>query len=311
MSDTIKTAYVFPGQGSQWGGMGRDLYNEFKSARDVFDLADESLGFAISELCFNGPEEDLKQTINSQPAIVTVSLACLAAAQENGGLPEAIYTAGHSLGEYTALAAAGVLDTAAVIRLARERGRLMEQASKQNPGGMAAIIGLSQGKVSQITLSSGSYIANINSPEQIVISGPTESIAEAVSLAEKEGARRAITLQVSGAFHTPLMKPAANGMAAILDETELKNPVIPIIANTTARPLTLAADIKKELIDQFTGGVLWQASVEHMAANGINTFIEIGPGRVLAGLIRKIDRNIQTINIGDAGAITRLSSIEP
>jgi len=304
----MKTAYVFPGQGSQSVGMGLDLYQGYAAARAVFEQADKALGFPISKLCFEGPEEELLQTVNSQPAIVTVSFACLEAARSaNGALPPASFVAGHSLGEYTALAAAGVLDFATAVYLSRERGRLMHQAGQITPGGMAAIIGLDEAPLSDVCQQTGALIANINCPGQIVISGAKDSLAQAMEMVKEKGAHRAIPLQVSGAFHTPLMQPAVDGMAEVISSLKFNNPVVPIIGNTTARPLTTAEEIKEELLAQLCHCVQWQRSVEYMIGEGVSTFTEIGPGRVLAGLIKRIDRGVNIINIGDVEAVKNIA----
>jgi len=303
MAELVKLAYVFPGQGSQWVGMGRDLYQDFGAAKTVFDQADEALGFALSRLCFDGPEDELRQTINAQPAIVTTSFACLEASREMVELPPASFVAGHSLGEYTALVAAGVLDFATAVYLARERGRLMHEAGQLTPGGMAAIIGLDEAPLSELCAETGARIANINCPGQIVISGAEENLNQAVELAKSRGAHRAIPLQVSGAFHTPLMQPAVDGMAQAIAELEFNDPTTPIIGNTTARPLTTARSVKEELLNQLCNCVQWQRSVEYMVGDGVSAFIEIGPGKVLAGLIKRIDRNVKILNIGDAESV--------
>jgi [acyl-carrier-protein] S-malonyltransferase len=307
MAESVKLAYVFPGQGSQWVGMGQDLYNDFKSAKAVFDQADQALGFPISRLCFDGPEGELRQTINAQPAIVTASFACLEASRERGGLPPASFVAGHSLGEYTALAAAGVLDFADAVFLSRERGWLMHEAGQMTPGGMAAIIGLDEAPLAELCAETGAKIANINCPGQIVISGAEENLNQAVELAKSRGAHRAIPLQVSGAFHTSLMQPAIDGLAKAIAKLELKDPATPIIGNTTARRLTTAAAVREELLNQLGNCVQWQRSVEYMIGQGVATFIEIGPGKVLAGLIRRIDRDVKMLNIGDAESVRNFS----
>jgi len=306
MAEPMKVAHVFPGQGSQSVGMGRDLYDNFDAAKAVFEQADEALGFPLSRLCFEGPEDELRQTINAQPALVTVSFACLKAAQDvlggNELLPPA-FVAGHSLGEYTALAAANVLDFAATVSLARERGRLMYEAGLRKPGGMVAIIGLDEISLVEVCGETNTWIANINCPGQIVISGAKENLTKAIGLAEAKGAKRIIPLQVSSAFHTSLMQTAVDGMAEILATLSFREPVTPIIANTTAQPLASAESIKKELLNQLCNGIQWQRSIEYMVDNGVTTFIEIGPGKVLAGLIKRTNRDVKTLNIGDAQAI--------
>jgi len=303
MAEPMKVAYVFPGQGAQWVGMGRDLYQGFAAAKAVFEQADEALGFPISKLCFEGPEDELLQTINAQPAIVTVSFACLEAIRGLNGIASPVFVAGHSLGEYTALAAAGVLDFATTVYLARERGRLMHEAGQITPGGMAAIIGLDEAVLAEVCAQSGARIANINCPGQIAISGAEDNLTKAMDLAKARGAHRVIRLQVSGAFHTPLMQPAVDGMAKIIAKLSFNPPAVPIIGNTTAQPLTTAELVKDELLRQLCNCVQWQRSVEYMVGDGVSTFIEIGPGRVLAGLIKRIDRNVNMVNIGDAEAV--------
>jgi [acyl-carrier-protein] S-malonyltransferase len=308
MSATGKIAHVFPGQGAQAVGMGRDLYDAFPEARAVFEEADEALGISLSGICFEGPDDELRKTINAQPALVTVSYACLKTAQETGNLPAADFVAGHSLGEYTALAAAGVLDFKGTVRLARERGRLMYEAGLERPGTMAAIIGLDQDVLQAVCDETDTVIANINCPGQLVISGDTDKVGRAMELAQERGASRAVPLQVSGAFHSPLMQPAAEGMASIVPDMSLRDPLIPVIGNTTAQPLTTADAIKKELLDQLSSSVQWQGTIEYMIASGVTSIIEIGPGKVLTGLMRRIDRSIETRNIGDAEAIQGLSA---
>ena len=308
----MKVVYVFPGQGSQWLGMGRDLFEKFASAKAVFDQADEALEFSLSKLCFDGPESELRQTINAQPAILTVSFACLKAMREvsgNNELPPPAFLAGHSLGEYTALAAASVLDFATTVYLARERGRLMYEAGQVKPGGMAAIIGLDEASLTKVCEKTGTRVANINCPGQLVISGAAENLARAIDLAKSGGAYRAIPLQVSGAFHTSLMQSAVDGMAEIIATLSFNQPAIPIIANTTAQPLTNADLIKEELLRQLCNCVQWQRSIEYMVDNGVSTFVEIGPGKVLTGLIKRINKNVKLINIGDVDGVKNLALV--
>jgi [acyl-carrier-protein] S-malonyltransferase len=304
-----KVAWVFPGQGAQYVGMGRDLYDNFYSARAVLDQADDALEFPLSRLCFEGPEDELRQTINAQPALVATSFACLEAARAiNNSLPTPAFTAGHSLGEYTALAVAGVFDFATAVRLARERGRLMHEAGQVNPGGMAAIIGLDEAPLAEVCRQTDTRIANINCPGQIVISGAVDNIAQAMEMAKARGASRVIPLQVSGAFHTPLMQPAVDGMGAFMSPLSFQEPDITVIGNTTAEPITTAESVKSELLNQLCNPVQWQRSIEYMTDKGVSTFIELGPGKVLTGLIKRINSEVKTINIGDLEAVKALAN---
>jgi [acyl-carrier-protein] S-malonyltransferase len=304
-SESGSQAWVFPGQGSQQVGMGLDLYETFPSARRVFEEADEELGFPLSRLCFEGPEDILRQTINAQPAIMTVSLACLQAALEEACLqkPAAAFMAGHSLGEYTALVAAGALPFRGGLHLVRERGRLMQEAGERVPGAMAAIIGLPEDKVTELCYQTRAEVCNLNSPGQAVIGGTLDAVERAIEEARARGARQAIRLNVSGAFHTSLMGPAADGMAEAVARTPFSDAQAPIVANSTAQAMTSAEDIRRELLEQLRRPVLWQRSVEYMIENGVTTFVEIGPGRVLTALIRRIDGNTNTKNIGDVPSI--------
>jgi len=291
-----KVAYVFPGQGAQWVGMAKELYSSSPQAKAILDEADQVLGFPLTQLCFEGPEETLRQTINAQPAIFTVSLAYLRDTPQLQEVPS--YVAGHSLGEYTALVAAQVLNFADALYLARERGRLMQEAGERESGGMAAVLGLEEDQVKEICNDSGVQIANINCPGQIVVTGPSKSLEQAIRLAEAKGARRVVPLQVSGAFHSPLMKPAAEGLSQVVAELDFHDPVIPIVANTTARPITTAEGVKEELLNQLCNCVQWHRSIEYMIDDGVSNFIEIGPGQVLTGLIKRINKEVQTQNIG-------------
>jgi [acyl-carrier-protein] S-malonyltransferase len=306
MSENKKIAYIFPGQGSQKVGMGKDLFDNYDSAKAVFAEADKVLGIPLSKLCFEGPEEELRQTINAQPALVTMSYACYKAALTSAGnsvIPAPSFYAGHSLGEYTALALAGVLDFPTTLRLARERGRLMYEAGQKSPGGMAAILGMDESGVNDICRETGTWLANINCPGQIVISGTKEKIDKAVALALTRGAARAMALQVSGAFHSPLMQPAAEGLSVIIEKTNFTKSNTPVIANTSALPIVETKAIKEELVKQVCTSVQWQKSVEYMIKNGTSTFIEIGAGKVLAGLIKRIDKNVKVINIGESAEL--------
>ncbi len=309
MPEIKKIAYVFPGQGSQTVGMGKDLWDNFDSVKAIFKQADEASGFPLTKLIFEGPEDELRKTINAQPALVTMSIACLKAAQETVGskLPTAIFMAGHSLGEYTALTAANVIDFNTAVYLTKERGRLMFEAGIKQPGVMAAVMGMDEATLIEICRQTGTVIANLNSPGQLIISGATANIAKATDMAKAKGSR-VMPLAVSGAFHSPLMLPAVEGMSRILAKVTFKNPEVPIISNVTAQPLTDGGLFKDELLKQLTSGVQWQKSVQFMISQGVKSYYEIGAGKVLAGLMKRIDKDIETVNIGDAASIKALTA---
>lgn len=301
-----RIAYVFPGQGVQGVGMGLDLYEAFASARALFQEADSTLVFPLSRLCFQGPEEALRQTINAQPAILLVSLACLRAAQETdapslGAGPA--FVAGHSLGEYTALVAAGALDFPHALRLVRERGRLMQEAGEKHPGGMAAIMGLDEEAVRQVCIETDTEVANRNSSGQMVISGTLEALNQAMELARTLGARHVTQLNVSAAFHSRLMRPASEAMARLVEEVPFRDPQVPVVANATAKPLAKAAEVRSELVRQLCSTVEWQRSIEFMISQGVSTFVEIGPGRVLSGLIKRINGGVEVLNLSDTHSL--------
>ncbi len=309
MAESPKVAYVFPGQGSQSVGMGLDLYNSYSSAREVFDEADASLGFSLSRLCFEGPEEELTKTHNVQPAILVVSIACLKALETAAiaNLPSPAFLAGHSLGEYTALVAAGALDLADAVVLVRERGRLMYEAGIRNPGSMLAVIGLDEETVQDVCVQTGTEISNVNCPGQIVISGAVQALAEANRLAKTNGARATIPLKVSGAFHSALMEPILAEFSKVISNVRFRPPSIPVISNVTAQPLTDVDSIRKELVRQLRNCIQWQRSVECMIRSGVAAFYEIGPGTVLSGLIRRIGSELPIFNIAGLEDIVQLA----
>lgn len=299
-------AYIFPGQGSQAVGMGKDLREGNQVARETLQEADEALGFSLSRLCFEGPEDELRQTHNAQPAIMAASIACFRAAQQEGLLPlGAAYVAGHSLGEYTALVAARALGFAEGLRLVRERGRLMQQAGERVPSGMAAVLGMEDEALQQVCQEAGVQVANLNCPGQVVISGPHGALSQAMELAKGRGARQIIPLNVSGAFHSHVMLPAEEGLARYLAGVPIRDSSIPVVSNVTARPVAKAEDVREALIRQLCSPVRWHPSVEWMVAQGVTRFIEFGPGRVLGGLIKRIHRQAKIASIGDLESLMK------
>ena len=306
--------YLFPGQGSQHVGMAKELAEAYPAARAVFSEADDVLGAAISRICFRGPEDLLTDTINAQPALFASSMAALCAIQEEmGRLPRPSYFAGHSMGEYTALAAAGCIGFADGLRLVRERGRLMKEAGAKQPGRMVAVIGLEESLVAQIcseaaaTGNGVAQIANDNCPGQIVISGDQGSVETAMSELEEAGARRVIPLAVSIAAHCPLMEPAASQLKARIDATCVQAPLAPVIGNTSGLPLDNTAAICQELNAQLTGSVRWTDSMKFAVEAGVETAVEIGPGSVLTGLMRRIHRRGQRVNVSSADEVRRFA----
>ena len=293
--------------------MGAALFESSPAARDTFQEADDSLGFPLSRMIFEGPAGELQNTVNSQPAIMTVSIAAWRAWRESGGPPSvnAAAVAGHSLGEYSALVAAGVLQFPDAVRLVRRRGELMHQASANRPGAMAAILGLDELAFDQICAETGVELANINTDNQIVISGDRIAIARAIDLATARGARKAVPLPVSGAFHSSLMLEAEQGLAAELDSLRLQEPQIPIIANCDCQPLTSATQVRSELIRGLCRCVQWKDSVRSMIDSGIDHFVEFGSGGVLTGLIKRIDRNVEASAVADPDAVRKLTQIWP
>ncbi|EXG83174.1 ACP S-malonyltransferase [Saccharibacillus sacchari] len=305
-----KIAFVFPGQGAQSVGMARDAYDALPDAKTLFDTADRTLGFGLTKLVFDGPVDDLKQTANTQPALLTASLALLQAVQAKG--IEADYAAGHSLGEYSALAAAGVLSFEDAVTIVRARGLFMEAAVPGGQGAMAAVLGADRGKLAELCAeisAAGTVVepANLNCPGQIVVSGSAEGV-EALSARVKEiGAKRAIALEVSGPFHSSLMKEAAEKLGEKLADVTLGEGRIPVVANVTARPVSGAEAVRESLISQVYSPVLWEDSVQWLIGEGVDTFVEIGPGSVLAGLIKKIDKSVQVFSVNSLEAADSLA----
>ncbi|MEW6606307.1 MAG: ACP S-malonyltransferase [bacterium] len=296
-----KIAYVFPGQGSQYVGMGYEFYQNFKSAKEIFDQADAVLGYPQTKLCFEGVIEKLSQTQYSQPAILTTSIACLQVLKEilvpTAYCQLTVYLAGHSLGEYSALVAAGGIEFKEAVCIVQKRAQFMQEQAERHPTGMMAILGLERIEVEQICMEESVEIANINCPGQIVISGMKDYLEKAAQKAMSAGAKKAIPLAVNGAFHSSYMLPAQEKLARALSAVEIKTPQLPIIANVTAKPVIDPDEIRVSLTKQIACPVLWEDSVRFMINEGINTFIEIGPGKVLKGLIRRIDSAVEVKNV--------------
>lgn len=306
-----KVAFIFPGQGSQAVGMGKAMSEANEKASDIFREADKRLGFELSELIFNGPAEDLTLTVNAQPALLTTSIAILEALAHYEIQPD--YTAGHSLGEYSALVAAGAMDFKDAVYAVRKRGEYMEEAVPAGEGAMAAVMGMKADELKAITddvTNDGNpvQLANLNSPGQIVISGSKRGVEEASELAKEKGARRVIPLKVSGPFHSSLMKPAADKFADVLKGIDIRDAMIPVVANVTASPVTKADDIESLLIKQLYSPVLWEDSVKSLIENGVDTFVEIGAGNVLSGLVKKIDRSVTIHTISDPESLEKTVS---
>jgi [acyl-carrier-protein] S-malonyltransferase len=294
----MKIAYIFPGQGAQYLGMGKDLYENSPQAKKIFDEADSFLGFSLTRLCFEGPFEELTKTENCQPAVLTASIAALVAFAHTYPDRKPSYVAGLSLGEYSALVAAGIINFHDAVTLVRKRGEFMEAAAKKNPGGMNCILGLEPDAVSLICRQTHCEVANLNCPGQVVISGTKEALEAATALATERGARRVISLDVSGAFHCSLMNEASLKLKAEIEKVVFNKPQYPLVSNVDAKEQESPEIIKGNLVKQVNSTTRWEASMRYLLQKGVEGFYEIGPGTVLKGLFKKIDPNAKVVNVG-------------
>jgi len=298
-----KTALLFAGQGAQAAGMGKDLAEKFPPAKAWFDRANAALGCDLASICFNGPEPELTKTENAQPGIFLVSWVAFQLLKEQVPSLKFDATAGLSLGEFTALTAAGAMSFEDGLRVVRQRGRFMQEACEATRGGMAAAIGLDEASTREVCAEAGVALANLNCPGQLVISGEADKIAKAVELAKAKGAKRAIALPVAGAYHSPLMAGARPKLQAELGKVKLSPPVVPVISNVTGHPHGNAADIPARLVEQVTSSVLWEKSMRYLLAQGFTRFIELGPGTALGGFMKRIDKNAQMLNVADVASL--------
>lgn len=298
-----KTALLFAGQGAQTVGMGRDLAEQFPTASAWFDQANAALGYDLAKICFEGPEAELTKTENAQPGIFLVSWVAFELLKERVPGLKFEATAGLSLGEFTALTAAGALTFEAGIKVVRQRGRFMQEACEATKGGMAAIIGLDEARTREVCVETGVELANLNCPGQIVISGPADKMAAACESAKAKGAKKAMPLTVAGAYHSALMAGAQPKLDGVLKGATLKAPVVPVISNVTAQPHGEPAEIHRRLVDQVTSSVRWEDSMRHLLAQGYTRFIELGPGKALSGFMKRIDGTAQMLNVADAASL--------
>ncbi|MBU5636633.1 ACP S-malonyltransferase [Geomonas sp. Red69] len=305
-------AFIFPGQGSQHAGMGKDLADNFKTAKVAFEEADDALGFSLSKLCFEGPEEDLKLTANTQPAILAASVAAFRVLKQECPIAPS-YLAGHSLGEYSALVASGALDFADALRTVRARGSFMQDAVPVGVGAMAAILGAEADVLREICAEAaqGEVVspANFNSPGQIVVAGHTGAVNRAIEIAKARGFRKAMLLPVSAPFHCALMKPAADRLAQTLESVQVGAITAPVVSNVEAKPNSDAARVKPLLVEQVCAPVLWEQIIQSIVAAGVTNFVEIGPGKVLAGLVKRIDKEAACSNVQDAAGVKAMTEV--
>ena len=304
-----KTALLFAGQGAQAVGMGKDLAEQFPTAKTWFHRANAALGYDLAAICFNGPQSELTKTENAQPGIFLVSWVAFQLLKERAPSLTFDATAGLSLGEFTALTAAGAISFEDGLRVVRQRGKFMQEACDATRGGMAAVIGLDEGPTREICTEAGVVLANLNCPGQLVISGEAEKIAKAVELAKAKGAKRALPLDVAGAYHSPLMASAQPKLQAELARASMSAPSVPVISNVTAQPHGAPAEISARLVEQVTASVLWESSTRYLLAQGFTRFIELGPGTALSGFMKRIDKTAQMLNVSDAASLEATTKV--